>query len=109
MYKKLRLYIIGGSLGVVFALWVAGPMMPANMRFSDRSLIWVIVMGGPLMGTAEGMLPYHPMIGLGWASLVLLPAYAVHPVPLTAMLTLGSMALWFLAGFLTVIVAVWGA
>jgi hypothetical protein len=76
--RRLRVLGIGLSLGALFALWVAGPVMPPGMRLPDRALVWASVMGGPVVGTAWGMADFHPAILLGWLGLLLVPA---HPAP----------------------------
>jgi hypothetical protein len=107
--RRLKVLGIGLLLGAAFALWVAGPMMPSGMDLADRALVWAHVMGGPIVGTAWGMAEFHPMIGLGWLGLFLAPAHPVRPHPVMGCLTVLGLALWFFAGFLAMMVAVWGA
>jgi hypothetical protein len=103
-----RLPVLGSglALGAAFALFVAGPTMPEGMRLADRVLVWATVMGGPVVGTAWDM---GSGISLGWLGLLLIPAHPVRPSVATGCITLLGLALWFFAGFVTVVVAVWGA
>jgi hypothetical protein len=78
------------------------------MRFSDRALVWASVMGGPVVGTAWGLADI-PCIGLGWLGLVLIPAHPLQPSAATGWVTASGLVLWYFAGFLAMMVAVWGA
>jgi len=55
------------------------------------------------------MLEFHPSIGVGWLGLLLIPAHPWHPGAVTACATVLGLSLWLFAGFLAVMVAVWGA
>jgi len=83
--------------------------MPSSMGFRDRVMVWASVMGGPVVGTAWDMAAYHPAIYLGWLGLMLVPTHPARPHLATGLLTAAGLVLWFFAGFLTVMVAVWGA
>ncbi len=109
MLRKLKVLGIGLLLGGVFALLVAGPMMPTGMRLSDRALVWTSVMSGPIVGTVRSMVEFHPSIGLGWLGLLLMPAHPLRPNAGTGFVTVLGLFLWFFAGFMTVMVAAWGA
>lgn len=109
MLRRGKVLGLGLVLGAVFALLVAGPMMPSGMRVADRATVWGLVMGGPVFGTARGVVHLFPSIGLGWLGLLFIPAHAFRPNIATACVTLLGLSLWFFAGFLAVITAVWGA
>ena len=66
-------------------------------------------MSGPIAGTVWEMLEFHPSIGVGWLGLLLIPAHPWHPGAVTACATVLGLSLWLFAGFLAVMVAVWGA
>jgi len=108
VWRRLKVVGIGCALGAVFALWVAGPLMPSGMSVRNRAFWWAAVMGGPVLGTAWDMVPFVPPIGLGWLGLVLAPAHLVRPHWATGLLTAAGLVLWFFAGFIAVLVAVWG-
>jgi hypothetical protein len=109
MVRRVKVLGIGLLLGAVFALWMAGPMMPSGMRIPDRLLVWASVMGGPVAGTAWGIAEFHPSIMLGWLGLLLIPAHPMRPCAVTGCVTVVGLSLWFFAGFLAIMVAVWGA
>jgi hypothetical protein len=109
MLRKLKVLGVGLILGAVFALLVAGPMMPAGMRLSDRALIWASVMSGPIIGTVWGWAEFNLYIKLGWFGLLLIPAHPLRPNIGTACVTVLGLLFWFFAGFLAVMEAVWGA
>lgn len=75
---------------------------------SDRGLVWIAVMGGPVLGTIWGAAETHSPIGLGWLGLILIPAHPARPCGLTACVTLFGFSLWFFAGFFMVGLALWG-
>jgi hypothetical protein len=79
------------------------------MRFTDRALVFASVMGGPIVGTAWGMTDFHPIIHLGWLGLVLIPAHPARPHVATGCTTVVGLVLWFFTGFLSMMMAVWGA
>jgi hypothetical protein len=106
---RLSFLGVGLALGATFSLWVAGAMIFPGTGFAERVMTWAFVMGGPIVGTAWGMGEYHPIILLGWLGLLMIPAHPCHPHPATGCVTLLGFSLWFFAGFLTVMVAVWGA
>jgi hypothetical protein len=109
MLRRFKVLGIGLILGAVFALLVAGLMMPSEMRLLDRTLVWVSVMGGPIIGTAWGISEFHPSINLGWLGLLLIPAHPLCPNTVTKCVTFLGLSLWFFAGFLTMMITVWGA
>jgi hypothetical protein len=79
------------------------------MELADRALVWVSVLGGPVVGTAWGMADFHPSISLGWLGLLLIPAHPIRPSGATGCVTVFGLSLWFFAGFFAMMVAVWGA
>jgi hypothetical protein len=79
--------------------------MPSDMPLSRRAFVWLSVMGGPILGTAWGMTTYHPIIGLGWLGLLLIPAHPIRPQPAIGCITVIGLVLWLLAGFWAVMVA----
>jgi hypothetical protein len=107
--RRLTVVGVGLALGAVFALCVAGPMMPSGMGLRDRAIVWAAVMGGPVLGTIWDMMTFHPAIGLGWMGMLLVPAHLARPHWSTGLLSGAGLVLWFFAGFLAVMVAVWGA
>ena len=107
--RRLKVLGVGLLLGAAFALWVAGPMMPSSMPLAERAQVWASVMGGPIVGTAWGMAAFHSAIGLGWLGLLITLAHPLRPSLATAWLTLVGLGLWFFAGFVAMIAAVWGA
>lgn len=109
MAKRFKVICIGLAGGAVFALWVAAVLMPSGMEFTSRVLVWAAVFGGPVLGTAWETVRYHPVIGLGWLGLLLAPSHPVRPHWATGLMTVAGLVLWFFAGFITVVVAVWGA
>jgi hypothetical protein len=107
--RRIKVLGIGLLLGVAFSLWTAGPLMPSGMGLADRASVWASVMGGPVVGTAWGMAEFHPtFFVLGWLGLPLALAHPVRPQVATACLTIIGLVLWFFAGFLAMIVAVYG-
>jgi hypothetical protein len=107
--RRFKVLIIGLVLGVFFSLWVAGPMMPSGLPIGQRAWVWLYVMGGPIIGTAWGISDFHLPINLGWLGLMLIPAHPLRPNFGTSCLTLFGLSLWYFAGFLAIMVAVWGA
>jgi hypothetical protein len=105
-----RLTVLGPGLavGAVFALFVAGPMMP-SIRIADRLLVFTSVMTGPVIGTAWGMAEFHPAISLGWLGLLLIPAHPARPCIATGCVTSFGLALWFFSGFFAMMVAAFGS
>ena len=83
--------------------------MPTHTGLADRLTTWEYVMGGPIIGTAWGMGDLFTAIPLGWLGLLLIPAHPCYPHRATACLTLLGFCLWFFAGFVAVMGAVWGA
>jgi hypothetical protein len=106
-----RLTILGPGLavGMLFALFVAGSIMPSSIRFVDRIFVFAAIMSGPLIGTAWGIAEFHSAIYLGWLGLVLIPAHPARPCIATACVTVIGLSLWFFAGFLAIMVAAFGA
>jgi hypothetical protein len=107
--RRVAVLVIGLLFGAIFSLLVAGPVMPSGMSLANRALVWASVMGGPIVGTAWGMPEYHPSLLLGWLGLLLLPAHPMCPHAVTAWVTLLGFSLWFFAGWLAMMDAVWGA
>jgi hypothetical protein len=107
--RWLKVLDIGLLLGAAFALWVAGPLMPSGMPLADRAFVWASVMGGPIVGTGPGMAVLHVPFGLGWVGVLLMPAHALWPNAAGGCVTVCGLVLWFLAGFLGMMAAVWGA
>jgi hypothetical protein len=79
------------------------------MHFSARAEVWAAVMGGAFTGTVWGLAAFHAFINVGWLGILLIPAHPFRPGLLTASLTILGFALWFFAGFVSVMAAVWGA
>jgi hypothetical protein len=52
---------------------------------------------------------FHPAFTLAWLGLPMILAHPLRPCGLTGFLTVLGLLLWFFAGFLAVMVAVWGA
>jgi hypothetical protein len=107
-----RLTVLGAGLavGAGFALFVAGPMMPSGMPWSDRATVWAWVMAGPVAGFAWGLADFIPTVtGLGWLGLLLVPAHPVCPKVATGWVTVVGLSLWFFAGFVAMMCVVWGA
>jgi len=107
--QRFRIVGIGLALGAVFALWVAGPVMPSGLRFADRVLVWASVVGGPVVGTVWGMAKFHTGIQLGWLGLLLVPAHPIRPNVATGCGAVFGLVLWYYSGFLAMMVATWGA
>jgi hypothetical protein len=107
--KRLKVIGIGLVIGAIFSLFVAGVMMPWAMTVGDRIVVWAGVMSGPILGTAWEMHPFHTFICLGWLGLILILAHPVYPKTATACITLVGLLLWFLVGFVEMMVAVNGA
>jgi hypothetical protein len=109
LFQRLMLLWVGLLIGAVFSLWVATSMASASWGIGDRAFAWAIVMGGPVVGTWWGMAGYHASVGIGWLGLFLIPAHPYRPHPATACVTFLGFAIWFFAGFVTFMVAAWGA
>jgi hypothetical protein len=109
LLHRLAVLVPGLAAGAIFALFVAGSMMPPGLRLADRFLVWASVMGGPIVGTAMGMAEFYPFIGLGWLGLFLVPAHPICPSVATGWVTAFGLALWFFAGFMAMMTAAWGA
>lgn len=107
LYRRLTVLGAGLALGAVFALLVAGPMMPSGTRFAGRVMVWFSVMGGPVVGTAWGIAQFVPLIWLGWLGLVLIPAHPIRPSVATGWVSAIGFLLWFFAGFVAMMVAAW--
>ncbi len=108
MLRRLKVVGIGFALGAVFALWVALSQMPSNMSVGDRAFAWAAIISGPILGSAWGMVTYHPTISVGWLGLLLVPAHIARPHWATGLVTAGGLIMWFFAGFVAVMVATWG-
>jgi hypothetical protein len=100
----------GLALGSAFAVFVAGPMMPSGMPWSDRAAVWAWVMAGPVAGFAWEMADFIPNVtALGCLGLLLVPAHPLCPNVATGCVTVVGLSLWFFAGFATMMCVVWGA
>src|ERR1700719_2122928 len=88
LLRSLPVLGIDIALGAASSLWIAGTLMPAGLGIADRAMTWLIVMGGPIVGTAWGMAEFHPAILLGWLGLLMIPAHPCHPHPATGCVTL---------------------
>ena len=106
MSRRFLVLGVGLAVGAVIALGIAGPLMPEGLGFRDRAIVWAAVMGGPVLGIAWDM-TFAP-IRLGLLGGLLIPAHPVWPHWATALLTAVGLILWFFAGFITVMAAVWG-
>jgi hypothetical protein len=53
LLRRFSVLGAGLALGAAFALFVAGPMMPSGMPWSDRATVWAWVMVGPVAGFAR--------------------------------------------------------
>ena len=104
MGRRLKVLGIGLLLGMLFALWVAGPLVPFGMGLRHRAFVWATVMGGPVLFTVWDVAVYYMPIGLGWLGLLLVPAHPVHPHWATGIVTAAGLLLWFFAGFVTALV-----
>ncbi len=109
MWRRLKVIGIGLAVGGLFSLLVATFLMPSGMDLQSRAFTWAALFGGPVLGTAWEMVGFHPVIGLGWLGLFLAPAHPIRPHWATGLVTVAGLVLWFFAGFITVVVAVWGA
>ena len=107
LLRRLPVLAAGLALGSAFATWVAWECGFPSWGLSDRAQVWLWVMGGPIGGTALGM--SYPAIPLGWVGLLLIPAHPCRSNVITACVTLLGFCLWYFAGFLAFMVAVWGA
>jgi hypothetical protein len=65
-------------------------------------------MGGPIVGTALGLVKFDPAIGLGWLGLFLMPTHPLYPNTGTGWVTVVGLLLWLFAGFWTVMLGAWG-
>src|SRR5437879_12456522 len=88
MLRRFTVFGIGLIRGAVFALIVAGQVMPSEMDLPTRAFVWASVMGGPIAGTAWGLFGFHPSIGLGWLGLLLILAHPLRPSVITGCATL---------------------
>ncbi len=109
MCLKYKIVYIGLILGGIFALFVTGTMMPSGLSLGTRAFVWASVMGGPVLGTVWGTDRVHPSIWLGWYGLFLILIHIIYPNKATRCLTILGFFFWYYAGFLTVMVAAWGA
>jgi hypothetical protein len=107
--RRLVVLGIGLALGAAFSTWVAWGQMPSSWGFADRATTWLYVMGGPASGYAQEIGTVCVAIPLGWLGILLIPAHPCRPHPVTAGVTLLGFAMWYFAGFLAVIGAVYGA
>src|SRR5262245_37544379 len=110
-----RLMVLGSGIvagGLCLALYSVGGM-PSAWTFGQRVEAWALMMTGPVLSVIFGMEFPPPLLGalvlVAWLSLPALFAHPVKPNALTGALTLLALFLWFSAGWLTMIWAVWGA
>jgi hypothetical protein len=110
---RQRPKIIGPGLviGSLLALCLAAWLLPPNFGFQGRELMWtwVAIMGGPVLGTSEIFGPFPWITGLGYLGLLLIPAHPTRPHGATGLVTVIGFLLWFLAGFYTALVGLYGA
>lgn len=108
MPQRLKVVGYGILTGATFALLVAGLTMPSGMSLWNRAESWIVIMGGPIMSWVWAIRSV-PIIELGWLGMCLIPAHPIRPHWATGLLTLIGLVLWFFAGFITIIAAVYGA
>jgi hypothetical protein len=87
--------------------------MPSAWTFGQQVEAWALMMTGPALSVILVMEFPPPVLGalilVAWLSLPALFAHPVKPNVVTGALTLLALFLWFSAGWLTMICAVWGA
>lgn len=111
--QRLKVLLIGTLIGAVcLGLYSLGSM-PSAWSLGQMAEAWVLMMTGPFLLVIFGA-SYPPTAVSVSAMLAvllspLLFAYAVRPGVVTACLTLFALLWWFVAGWLTMIMAVWGA
>jgi hypothetical protein len=110
-----RLMVLGSGIvagGLCLALYSVDGM-PSTWTFGQRTEAWALMMTGPILSIVFGMEFPPPLLGtlllLAWLSLPAVFAHPVKPNVVTGGLTLLALFLWFSAGWLTMIWAVWGA
>lgn len=110
-FKVLALGIVTGAL---FSGCCVIIQLPSSWSAGDKFVGWLWFMSGPFclfeMGVFES---HHPVVDacvkLGFLGMLLLPRHSIRPSAITAAVTILGFLLWFLASFIIVIMAVWGA
>jgi hypothetical protein len=106
--------LLGGILFAAFcnAVYV-GLELPTSWDLAHRAEAWAWMMTGPIflvvLGVSASPTYVASAVTLAWMSIPLIFAHPVRPGKLTAGLTLSALFLWFHAGWLALIMAVWGA
>ena len=103
----------GFHVGCLLSLWCV-TQMQSEWDTSERVRGWLLLMSGPFclfeMGVKEVSRPFvEPCCGLGFIGMLLLFAHPIRPSLITAVWTILGFLLWFLASFVSVRAAVWGA
>ena len=113
VFRRLKVLSIGIALGALLLALRAIADFPSTWSFGQRVQVWGQMMSGPLFLASLGH-SYPPTAvavaaTLAWLSSPLLFAYAVRPGVLSGALTLFALFWWFVAGWITMIMATWGA
>src|SRR5438067_1967069 len=117
----MRWRVVGPGV-VIAALLAAGFSLlglPSAATLDIQVHCWLIIMTGPACAT--GIMPgpawtslWHPDLFTsfaiaGWCGLLLSLTHPIRPAAWSVVVTIFGLALWFGAGWFTVLVMLWGA
>ena len=107
--ERFSVLAIVAGVGAAILAMVAMTQLPTDWGWADRLSYWGLMLAGPVWGSSLGMGEHHSFIAFGWLGLPLAMAHPLKPHAVSGVLTVVGVALWFWAGFLSIIVAGWGA
>jgi hypothetical protein len=95
----------GFAIGLMLAAFWCAVEQPGAI--SDRAFAWCLIVAGPISGLVFGVGSACAPFGLLMSPAML--AHSVRPNLWTGLATVVALALWFLSGWVTVMVATRGA
>lgn len=102
-WHRLRVFLLGIGLGMVFALRTAA-RVSSGTTFSEWASVWVWVMGGPISGLDHAWLLSRSVCGIVClVGLLFIPAHPIRPHWFTGLLTTFGLMCWFFLGFMEVL------
>lgn len=109
MRQRFSILVVGLALGAAFALGVASSVSTTTaIPLVNRVWVWLFIMGGPITGMSWGITQFRPLIHVGWLGMLLIAAHPISPGVATAIATFFGFALWFFAGYYSVMIAAAG-
>jgi hypothetical protein len=108
-----RLTVLGTGIlvGAIFLGLCSG--LPTGWSLSSKAEAWALMMTGPVLSIIFGMAYPPPILNasliVAWITAPGIFSHPIKPNVVTGAITLIALFLWFWAGWLTMLAAVWGA